>query len=149
MNNILSKAQMSYNLKKNLNDLKNKIDRGVNNKKVKKVIENKLISLVQTNKLIHNKKVDKFLSHHLKSMSNEHKQSFLQKFKDEDENIECFGTNAPPEHCKNKKSTIKSLGSDSTNIEKFIKHVEDPLNYFASIYEVKKAEFKLECCCTM
>jgi len=39
--------------------------------------------------------------------------------------------------------------SFSNNIWEFIKNVENPLNYMASFYEVKKAEFKLECCCTM
>lgn len=27
--------------------------------------------------------------------------------------------------------------------------IEDPLNYMASLYEVQKATFKLECCCAM
>jgi len=37
----------------------------------------------------------------------------------------------------------------NNNIWDFIRNIENPLNYMASFYEVRKAEFKLECCCTM
>lgn len=87
-----------------------------------------MISLSQTNKAIHKLKIDKLLSNHLKSLPNDVKQSFIQKFKDEDEQLECIGNETPPDYCKTKNIHIKSLGTDSSNIEKFIKHVEDPLN---------------------
>lgn len=80
-------------------------------------------------------------------MSDNSKKSFIQTLKMEDDAFDCLNKDPVPDHCKSKQP--KSIHTDSTNIYKFIKNVEDPLNYFASIYEVKKAEFKLECCCTM
>jgi len=119
-------------MKKNFNHLQNN-NIILSNKRVKKIIRNKLISLSQKNKIIHKLKIDNFLSKQLNSVTNEVKKSFIQKFKDEDEQLSCIGNNSPPDHCKSKNILIKSLGSDSTNIEKFINHVSDPLNYFASI----------------